>query len=269
MEPLSGSGERLCAGIVARGADGSVYYHQALSPKTLKCLYAGLWNRYNQLIQETLSHAAKTAQNGINIAETLYSGMHLSPPRPALADNMLGVVRQALQLTASSTTLPNSLDAEMEGDEDDVALQDGWKRKVKTLVLNSRPLLREAFEVEYRFEDTGIIEKLDFHTHKCTALFANIRAGRSVKRGFNGARGRLWLLQLMAEVKARSSNTHQAMLVLGRSSYEHDPNVSAEAFKRMMALIDALKTEARSHHGIRIMDTDQAELAAIELNEAA
>jgi hypothetical protein len=236
LEPLSGSGERLCIGVIAE--DQST---RCLLPvpdlERLSCVYGAAarslaWAA--ELALSQIEHRAVTGDGIRSLTEWPHGieGLTIGEPRIGAGTGLQDLASVALR-QVSSLYVPE--DALTRPDmPPDAATEDGNPQRllsqIRRLVTERRPQLRDRFSRSYRTSQSARPLKFGYVGNVIAANFAALTAtsANSVGPQVDRAKARLWdLQQLQSGVLADSLNLHPPSM-----AYEllvHRPSVDGAA----------------------------------------
>lgn len=190
LEPISGSGERITIGVVLRDSQG-VEVKRTVRDDVLKSLYGSKKAHLSQMIEVAL--AAVREQVAVSNLCFPSSGFCLGPWREASSNaERYGVFRQAIYRTSSLAAL-----LDLESQDEDTSAQDGttrhWFKQIQNSVVQSRPQLASAFNVEVQLIRDGLPPRLGFLFQRKGANFETLRPN-ALLGTVRAARGRLFEL---------------------------------------------------------------------------
>jgi hypothetical protein len=196
-EPMRGSDERLTVAIAARGEIGEYEVHICIRPDILRALYGRQGEAARGLITLVADDLAAHLRQGNGLSEWQppITGVYTGSVRPALADDLRGVIRQALTLTSS---LAHLADVDQDRDDDqieDISPAEQWRDAVKSMTVTIRPELGCKFDVSLPLYSSSSIEtRFGFLCVEWAAQFDVIRPDQAKSR-FREAQRKLWTLK--------------------------------------------------------------------------
>lgn len=244
FEPIMGSGEQLTIAVAALDQDGVYKIKQAIRPHVIKAMYGNKSDQFNSLIELIISSLSfhleknKTFNNWV----TPMQGVRLGKIKNAVSTDMIGILRQAVILTASLSSLDfYSSDDEME----QYSSENTWSKQVKEVVVNKHPSLDVYFNRQFKVVSEARAAKIFFLSDRSAFNTERLRPSNiSVDLDKNKAR----LLDLFAvkDYDIFTRNTHE--LIVYRP-LDDDPTYSKNQIK---ILKDALLTleEVGDKHSI-------------------
>ncbi|MBK8536084.1 MAG: hypothetical protein IPL59_13705 [Candidatus Competibacteraceae bacterium] len=164
-------------------------------------------------------------------------GFSLGPIFEARSDTLFGVLRQAIQLSASLSALD---DADEENESATPSNeQQRWGNQLRALVASQRPDLAAFFNVKMRFRPDSRPIQMGFLGMGMAAHFGVIRPNR-VSSAIRDAHAKLWELQ---QAKETCLDVYKAGLLLNIPLAD-DPQYSPEQMKATRTAINGLRQEA-------------------------
>ncbi|WP_392565832.1 hypothetical protein RHO15_09730 [Utexia brackfieldae] len=264
FEPIAGSGEKFTIAVAAIAESGEYKVKQSIRQHVVKAMYGNKSDQFTSLIDLIISslsaHLDKTKQFNNWIAPI--QGVSLGNIKNTASTDMLGVLRQAVMLTASLS----SLDFYSNDDEIEQYSSDNtWSKQVKDLVVNNHPSLDIYFNKSFKVVSEARAAKIFFLSER-TAI--NTERLRPSNIAIDLDRNKARLLDLFAVHDYDyffKRNTHE--LIVYRP-LEDDPTFSKQQMKRLK---DALLTleEVGDKHSIIVtpVSTPQQALKRIERAE--
>lgn len=107
LEPILGSGERLTIIVAAVSSNGDILVKPAIRKEVVEAMYGLRSSSFNNMV-DLISNSLKThLQNGGDLTEWLppISGITVSSPRDAASSTTTGILRQAVSLSSSLSSL--------------------------------------------------------------------------------------------------------------------------------------------------------------------
>ncbi|MBK8752254.1 MAG: hypothetical protein IPL99_11710 [Candidatus Competibacteraceae bacterium] len=190
-----GSGERLTALIGVMGADGAVEVIQSIRPDTLDCMYGACAKNAKGFLDLGMASLRCHLQTFREFSgwTAPVGGFSLGPIFEARSDTLFGVLRQAIQLSASLSALDDA-DEENESATPSNEQQTMGANQLRALVASQRPDLAAFFNVKMRFRPDSRPIQMGFLGMGMAAHFGVIRPNR-VSSAIRDAHAKLWELQ--------------------------------------------------------------------------
>ncbi|ELY4520496.1 hypothetical protein SMZ75_003291 [Cronobacter muytjensii] len=260
FEPIIGSGEKISAIIVAKGSDGNFEVIQSIRDEVLDAIYGtksdaikGMitWVR-NSLTSHLKSNACLDDWNSPIL------GFDISKNSNALDDSLLGILRQAVRLTASLGTL--ALEAERT-DEDDRSNQkqsEQWATRIsdETRIIN--PKLTNYFGTRVQLSSAQLHTKFGFYNDVYASNFGLMVPSR-LSASINSIKAKVYDLESLS----RSNmvlKPETLDIIVGIPSFD-DPTIPPKTVISMRSYVNEM-TELASKEGINFISVHTAREAA-------
>jgi hypothetical protein len=210
LEPLAGSGERICIAVAAAD-DSSFVVTPVANLERFSCVYgtaaAGLAWSADLIVSEAEHLISSSGLNGLNELAQRIEGLALGPERRGAGTGLADLARLALQqvsaLSAVNFVLAPAVAAVAERAEGG-----GWlESKIRQLVVGRQPELHDRFRKQFRRSQSSRPLRYGFIGKFIVANFATLQSKSSghVSAQVDRAKARLWdLHQLDAGVLADS-----------------------------------------------------------------
>ncbi|QZY62856.1 hypothetical protein K7H99_11300 [Providencia rettgeri] len=160
FEPMMGSGEKFTIVIAAIGSDGVVRVCSTIRPHVIKAMYGNKYAQFNSLIKiiiDSLDAHLKGKGSFLDWKSPI-SGARIGEVSESQSSDMTGILRQAIQLTASLS----SLDFFSEESEDQYSSEFTWANQVKDGVIKLRPNYSPYFNREFKVAGEARATKIFF-----------------------------------------------------------------------------------------------------------
>lgn len=240
LEPMVGSGERLCIGVVVSDKEED-FVCAVPSLERLNCVYgseASAFSLSSQLAIETVKKRIK--KHGFTSLlewECPVEGLFIGPSQRGAGENLRDVARTALMQCASLATRMSeevdTLETSSRADSSMIRLE----TLVKDVVRAQRPDLIKYFSATFRVAEHARATKIGFAGTKLVANFGMLLPGK-LSPLVNTAKARLWdLEQLKSGVLSQSlsdNNLREFELLLHRPRHD-DPQFN----DRQIQMLDA------------------------------
>lgn len=229
LEPLAGSGERICVAVAA--ADDSSFVVTPVSDlKRFSCVYGATatalaWSA-DLIVSEAQHVLLREGLGGLGALADRIEGLVLGPERPGAGTGLADLARLALQ-QVSALSAVNFMPATEVAAVAESTEGGGWlESKIRQLVVGRKPGLSDRFRKQFRRSQSSRPLRYGFVGKFIVANFATLQSKSSsqVSAQVDRAKARLWdLHQLDAGVLADSLELHAPSM-----SYEllvHRPGV--------------------------------------------
>ncbi|MDY5106087.1 MAG: hypothetical protein SPE78_02910 [Actinobacillus minor] len=163
LEPIVGSGERITVAISALGQNGEHKAIQAIRPELLECLYGNKAKDISNLISLIL-YSVKAQHTNLNEWVAPFEGVIMTSAQKTISEDIDGILRQAIQLSASLSSLALTVEHNEETQSSQVKKENArWANTIKELVISRKPALKVYFDAQYQAtEKSPIKSKLSF-----------------------------------------------------------------------------------------------------------
>lgn len=259
LEPMMASGERITIAVAALGEDGFAMVRSALRPEKAKAMYADKSDPFIALIKTAID----SLQFHLNTKQTFegwgrpFSGLELGKQRSALSSDMIGVLRQAVALTASLSALDFDTP-----EEKDIIKNDNWATQFKDSVLLFAPELEKYFRGKFTTGSTSKDLKLFFLSSNVAVNTGKLIPGAGINYNFDINKSRLLDLLTVKEKEGFAPRAHHE-LIIHRPS-DDDAAYSDNQIKSLGYYINALN-DAGDKHNIRVTTASSADEASRRL----
>ncbi|PKH18309.1 hypothetical protein CIG19_21180 [Enterobacterales bacterium CwR94] len=262
LEPMMASGERLTVAVAALGDDGSSLVKSALRPEKARAMYAGKADAFLSIIDTLVS----SLQFHLHISQTFtgwvkpFSGIAVSDEREAVSTNLLGVLRQAVAMSASLS----ALDFEMPEDKD-VDKSDIWANKFKEQVISEHPELESYFKAKFRTNVDSKDVKVFFLSSKVAVNTGKLIPGSNISYNFDINKSRILDLLTIKEKEGDIAPRAHHELIVYRPRAD-DTNYSDYQIKQLDSYVNAL-VDAGDKQNIRVTTASSVVLASERLRK--
>lgn len=264
-EPVMGSGERLCIGVVTT-LDGKTRAHRSIRPGVLRALYGDASEGIERVLEQAFMLLDKIGEQlDTSSMVSPVSGVLLGSSEVAHVDAETQLVDVALLMSSSICSLsdPGQLDASEVASDGGKRINHQFITRIRNHVVTIRPDLAGCFNVEARLLTKKRPVRFGFLSDRLVAhlgVLSSVNLNSSVRN----ARG------LMAEVRigrAARDGQGSAALILGHQPLT-SPDLSSKDRDAMQDCIEELKLEsAELDVEFRAADNDSAcatELIALQ-----
>lgn len=163
LEPIIGSGERITVAISAIGQSGEHKAIQAIRPELLETLYGVQSKNVSDMISLVIKSINLQSQN-LNEWISPFEGIQLTSPQKTVSQDLNGILKQAIQLSASLSSLALTVEKDEESQASQVKKENqNWVKTIKDLVIARKPELASYFDAQYQVASNSPIKsKLSF-----------------------------------------------------------------------------------------------------------
>lgn len=239
MEPLPGSGEKICVGVVLRSGSETLEV-PAFQRDTLKCVYgdqgAVIWDA----TQISLSETAKKLKTG-TVSDNIrlpFQHAYVGPASTIRGDSMAQMARHALAMSASfAAHRPPSI----EGDESEPVKKSAetarLPRLIRQAVRSRAPQLNDYFNFEFQVKQGARATLIDYASPRLVANFTRLnpaQLGDCVRH----AKSKLWNLEAAQNrPDLFKPDTHELLIL---RPAEDDPMYTDRQIIRVNAAVQEL-----------------------------
>lgn len=262
IEPIVGSGERICVGVAAHGVDGGFVVVQTLKEETAFCMLGASAVKLLGLVQMALNHLEKHIETKQNLSGW-YSpvpGVFLGATSTGYVADLTTMVRTVARNHAFLSALSDFTAAD-ESIADDSPGTDRWAKLVRDATTLLRPSLADAFNRQLKLTSKGTT-RFDFVGHCLAAQLGRIIPGHGMSGLVKTAKAKLWDLETLREHNEQQlfkSNTRYE-LILYRPK-DKDPAYSEREIIRLNEAITELE-ETGDKQQLRVVSAYAPEEAA-------
>lgn len=261
LEPIIGSGERVCVAVAARGDDAAFQVLPVIQPSTANRMLgdngAKLINLLDLGINSLKRHLALGEQ--FQTWQSPIGGMKLGE----IIDGQVSDLNMMMRTVARNHAfLANIADFRAaDAPEDEESASERWLSQVReaTSVLN--PLLDGYFSRQVRLTPHSAPTRIDFHGIRFAAQLSRILPGGALSGFVTKAKAKLWDLEALRELcVSKSVSPESYELILFRPT-DDDPNYSENQIRRLNEALNELE-EAGDKQSLRVRPVYSAEEAA-------
>jgi len=272
LEPIVGSGERICIGVAAVNGSASLVV-PVVALDRLECLYGkgvdAVMLASRVALEYTREVLAKQGAGALRTWKPPMDGLHIGAPIRSEANTLEEIARTGL--AASSSLVEKLADAEEDAEGRGTSLTTArLEELVKERVVSIRPHLERRFRVQRRIRENARSSVIGFVGDYIAANFGMLLPGRLAPL-VDISKAKLWdLAQLREDVKRGmfSHNLNRFELLVYRPRDE-SPEYSARQIKGIQEAVVELEAEADKVE-IRCQPaTSQEEIADVLLRAEA
>jgi len=258
IEPIMGSGERITIAIAIQ-SDSEFRVLQAIRSDVIRCLYGSQANRFTGLIDIAMQDISQQLQSGLVLGNLAvpFEGVHIGEAYDAAADNIEGVMAQAIQLVASLSAL-GDVDEENIQEPSNEPANRQWVTQIRTEVVSLKPEFKSFFNARVKFYADGTFTRVGFLGNGYTSHFSILRPNAPATT-YKDVRAKFWEL---AKIKDTNMDIHQACMCIYTPS-ESDLLYTPRQHKAAYDAVKELKREAEGNS--LLFDTVQSTEEAAEL----
>lgn len=263
LEPMMGSGEKFTVAIAAYGMDGKIRVCQAIRPHVIKAMYGNKHNNFSSLISLIISSLEEHIQVKSTLTDWIspISGAHLGKVSSARSGDMTGILRQAVQLTASLS----SLDFFSSDDENDerYSSENTWSNQLKSHIVSSHPALEPYFNREFKIVGEARASKIFYLSDKIA-----VNTDRLIPSQLSSHldRNKARILDLLA-VRDYDIFERSVYEFIVYRPHEEDPTYSKAQFSKLKEALRSIE-EIGDKHQVRVVAVSAIPSASKRIIEA-
>lgn len=266
LEPIIGSGEKITVAVIAIGADKQYRVIQAIRPELLDCLYGSQASQMQSMIDWIIESASTEIQSNetINTWSPPFDGVKLGKEYDAADENIEGILKQAIRISASLSTL--ALDADREDDEEQPKrYTENWTKSISEEVKLIAPHFASNFNKRLQVSDTKIFTSYGFLTDNYVSNFGLLVPSR-LSASLNAMKAKLFDLESLQKSHLLIK-PQKYEIIIGTPAYD-DPTLSDRAINRIQDTIEMVKELAQAEN-INLVQAQNAKQAAKHLYDVA
>lgn len=248
LEPMMASGERLTVAVAALGDDGSAMVKMALHQEKIHAMYGDKAPAFTNIIETIVSsfqfhlHTKQTFDNWI----PPFSGITVGASRNAMSTGILGILRQAVSMTASLSALEFDNADVPERDEKN----DRWPSQVREEVLSLHPELTDYFRRNFNTSSRSKACKIFFLSPSIAVNTGRLVPGSNISYNFDVNKSRILDLLTVKENEGSIAPRRAHELIVYRP-HADEASFSVAQMKSLDEYVNAL-IDAGDKHEIRV-----------------
>lgn len=261
LEPMMASGEKLTVAVAALGSNGNSLVRMALHPDKIHALYGEKAESFINIIEtivSSLQFHLHTKQS-FNGWVPPFGGVVLGNPRNAMSSDLLGLLRQAVSMTASLSALDLGEDLLIVKEEKN----DRWPNQVRDEVIQRHPELSNYFRRNFKTSTNSKDCRIFFLSSKIAVNTGKLVPGASISYHFDVNKSRILDLLTVKENEGAFAPRAAHELVVYRPSNDEAPFTQVQ-MKSLDEYVNALM-DAGNKHRIRVTTVHSPQEAANRL----
>jgi hypothetical protein len=269
LEPMMASEERLTIAVAAVGENGECRVSPAIRPHVLEAMFGPQSVGMTKLIQIACLSLSRHLQLAGRFEGWTppTAGMQLGKVRVTASSDLLGLLRQAVSMTASLA----ALDFDMVEDDDPTddceyamgSTRDSWPKLFESAVLHRNPRLAGYFHTSFHVSDKARPSKLFYLSERTAINTGKLIPGSTLSAMFERNKARLLDLLVVRDRDDKLFPRSHFELVVFRPALD-DPTYSERQIDLLRRSIEALE-EAGDKHDLRVETVESAAQAADRL----
>lgn len=277
LEPMMASGERLTVAVAAIGKNGDCRVSPAIRPHVIDAMFgsqaAGMAKIIGLICSSLQRHLQYNGQFEGWVSPM--SGVSLGRVRETSSADLVGLLRQAVSMTASLAAL-DFTDAEGESEDslEDIdtgtgSNRDPWPKLFESAVLHKDPRLSGYFNRTFEVSEKARPAKIFYLSDRAAINTGKLIPGGALSGMFERNKARLLDLLVVRDRDDKLFPRAHFELVVFRPAFD-DPTYSERQIDSLRRSIEALE-EAGDKHELRVQTVQSPEEAAERLlqSEAA
>lgn len=271
IEPIIGSGERICVGVVAKGQDDAFIVVQTIKEDAVTCMLGAAAPKLLNLIDIALNSLNTYIKDHRNFTDwrSPVPGINLGKPVKGYVKDLTMMVRTVARNHAFLSSMSDFSAADVSVAQESQT-KDRWLDQVKSATLNLNDTLSYAFNRQFKLTSKGST-RFDFVGQQLAAQLGRIIPGHGISGLVKTAKAKLWDLETLREFNEQQliNNLTQYELIVYRPK-DNDPAYTENEIIRLNEALVELE-ETGDKQQLRVVSTYTAEEAAqrIYATEAA
>lgn len=264
LEPMIGSGERLTVAVAALSDTGDVRVCPAIRPHVLEAMFGAKALAFSGLI-DTITHDLDVylaKAKGFEGWVPPFSGVTVSDPNRSASQDMAGLLRQAVSMTASLAALDVSAPEEESPGRILVPADDRWPKQFETEAVRRDPRLERFFNQKFSISEPSKPLSFFFLSEKVAMNTGRLIPGRGLSSYLEHNKARILDLRVAREKQHLLERNHFELVVF-RPSFD-DPTYSLKQIDSLKRSLHTLE-EACDEHRVRVTQVQSAAEAAERL----
>ncbi|MDW7782283.1 hypothetical protein [Morganella morganii] len=262
FEPMMGSGEKFTVVIAAIGCDGAVRVCNTIRPHVIKAMYGNKHTQFNSLINVIINSLNSHLSEQRNFHEWVspISGVNVGDITKSQSTDMTGVLRQAIQLTASLSSLDFFSE---ENNEDQYSSEFTWANQVRDSVIRFKPCYSPYFNREFKVAGEARATKIFFLSDRIAINTDRIIPGQ-IATHLDRSKARIFDLLSVRDMDIFTRTTFEFIVYRPEDS---DPTYNKSQIKRLNEALLEIQ-EVGDKHSIRVVPVTAPHKAAKRIIKA-
>ncbi len=260
LEPIIGSGEQINAIIVAKGIDGKYEIIQSIRDEVLDSIYGVKSDSLKEMILWVMNsiNSHLKIHKGLEHWESPVSGFIISRTSDALDNNLIGILRQAVRLTASLGTLALEAERNEEDSRSNQKQSEQWAKKISEEVRMLNPRLSDYFGSRVQLSRAKLHTRFGFYNDTYASNFGLMVPSR-LSASVNSLKAKVYDLESLA--KSNMILKPETLdVIVGIPSFD-DPTIPPKTISTMREHVEEM-TELALKDGINFISVNSAYEAA-------
>lgn len=264
LEPMIASGERLTVAVAALADEGDVRVHPAIRPHILEAMFGAKAPAFSGLI-ETIVHDLEIYLKKVKTFEGWvppFSGVTVGRARRSASQDMAGLLRQAVAMTASLAALDVNAPEEESPGRILVPADDRWPKQFEMEAVRRDSRLERFFNQKFSISEPSKPLSFFFLSENVAMNTGRLIPGRGLSSYLEHNKARILDLRVAREKQHLLKRNHFELVVF-RPSFD-DPTYSLKQIDSLKRSIYTLE-EACDEHRVRVTQVQSAAEAAERL----
>lgn len=253
MEPIAGSGERLCVAVAAQGSDRTYEVVSVIKEATAKCMLGQAGPGFLEMVNLVVTSLNRHLETGAPIAswQPPMSGVFPGEARTGQVEDLTMMLRTTARNSAFLSRL-----ADFTADDDiEVSVSDRWLTQVKEAMAKEQPKLVQNFSRKLQLYRGGSPTTFDYVGGQYVAQLSRIIPGNALSTYNRTAKSKMWeLISLRDKGHTGLFEFENFELILYRPG-RNDPSFSESDINRVYEVFHELEEEADKQnlrvHGVQ------------------
>lgn len=259
MEPIAGSGERLCVVVAAQGADRAYEVVPVIRESTAKCMLGQAGPGFLEMVNLVVKSLGNHLQTGAPLGtwQPPMTGVYPGEPRSGRVEDLTMMLRTTARNSAFLSRM-----ADFTADDDvEVTVSDRWLTQVKEVIAEQHPQLVRNFSRKLQLYTGGSPTTFDYVGESYVAQLSRIVPGNGLSTYNRIAKSKMWeLISLRDKGHTGLFQIENFELILYRPG-KNDPSFSENDITRVYEVFHELEEEADKQE-LRIHGVSSPEAAA-------
>lgn len=252
MEPIAGSGERICVAVAAQGVDRAYQVVPVVRDETAKCMLGHAGPGFMEMVGLVVRSLEEQLKQGIPLSMWTppMSGVHSGETRTGRVADLTMMLRT---MARNSAFLSRMADFTAD-DEQETPVSDRWLTQVKEAMAVNHPDLVCNFSRKLQLYNGGSPTTFDYVGGNYAAQLSRILPGNSLSTYNRVAKAKMWeLISLRDKGHSGLFELEGFELILYRPG-KNDPSFSESEINRVYEVFHELEEEADTQalriHGV-------------------
>lgn len=242
MEPIAGSGERLCIAVAAQGTDRKYEVVPVVRESTAKCMLGHAGPNFMTMVDLAVNSLRSHLETGAQLHSWWppMTGIYMGEARTGRVEDLTMMLRTVARNSAFLSRM-----ADFTADDDiETSVSDRWLTQVKTAMKVTHPQLVKNFSCKLQLYSGGTQTTFDYVGTNYAAQLSRIVPGNALSTYARNAKSKMWeLISLRDKGHTGLFQIENFELILYRPM-ESDPSFSENEIKRVNEAFHELEEEA-------------------------